>query len=580
MGETGAIIDLKSSQSKPQKPSAGHLLILESTTKRIDHSDFDQIPALEYYDGPRFRTLRTLLRENGWPPGLMIKIISAKHKLIDAMSPIEHYSGCLDTKKAREIREDIRQTLKKLESPVSVFIYICEDHKLTTECITTLPNINQVTYANGRNGQKLKELKQWFHNFSNSDHSYLYFFPDWKDYVYEPFDPDESNESRKVENRRYAHQVFEEDPPYDGLLLSLDQLRNKKGHLNHLKEMSPPNFRIQMNVPDKIYLFGDCGAFSYIKDDKPPLKCEDAARFYDKFGFDFGASVDHIPISSQSENKQKHRMKLTADYAKKFLEIHRDQEYEFTPIGSIQGITPDDYANFASQYIEWGYEYIALGGLVRRKDLDILAIVAAVRKAIQESTRGKEENIRVHLFGILRPRLQPFFRNLGVSSFDSASFLRKAWACPDKNYLMDDGEFGKWYGSIRVPFSASKALREVLESNSGLTKDALQQLEEDCLLNLQYFDNGEMSKDEVLVKVNKYSELLKRKGSNNHFSEKHEILLKERPWKDCKCKVCKDAGIHVVIFRGANRNRRRGFHNTWVFYHKILHRDSKKSSKK
>jgi hypothetical protein len=23
----------------------------------------------------------------------------------------------------------------------------------------------------------------------------------------------------------------------------------------------------------------------------------------------------------------------------------------------------------------------------------------------------------------------------------------------------------------------------------------------------------------------------------------------------------------VVIFRGNNRNRRRGFHNTWVFYH-------------
>ena len=35
---------------------------------------------------------------------------------------------------------------------------------------------------------------------------------------------------------------------------------------------------------------------------------------------------------------------------------------------------------------------------------------------------------------------------------------------------------------------------------------------------------------------------------------------------------CKDAGINIVVFRGANRNRRRGFHNTWVFYHKILSR--------
>jgi hypothetical protein len=25
------------------------------------------------------------------------------------------------------------------------------------------------------------------------------------------------------------------------------------------------------------------------------------------------------------------------------------------------------------------------------------------------------------------------------------------------------------------------------------------------------------------------------------------------------------------VFRGTGRNKRRGFHNTWVLYHKILH---------
>jgi hypothetical protein len=42
--------------------------------------------------------------------------------------------------------------------------------------------------------------------------------------------------------------------------------------------------------------------------------------------------------------------------------------------------------------------------------------------------------------------------------------------------------------------------------------------------------------------------------------------LEDRPWEQCDCSICKTYGIEVVIFRGNNRNRRRGFHNTWVFY--------------
>jgi len=45
----------------------------------------------------------------------------------------------------------------------------------------------------------------------------------------------------------------------------------------------------------------------------------------------------------------------------------------------------------------------------------------------------------------------------------------------------------------------------------------------------------------------------------------HE-LLEDRPWRQCDCKICQEIGIDVVIFRNSNRNRRRGFHNTYVFY--------------
>ena len=46
-------------------------------------------------------------------------------------------------------------------------------------------------------------------------------------------------------------------------------------------------------------------------------------------------------------------------------------------------------------------------------------------------------------------------------------------------------------------------------------------------------------------------------------------VLEAAPWKDCKCDICQRDGIDVIIFRGNNRNRRRGFHNTYVFYRLI-----------
>jgi hypothetical protein len=48
--------------------------------------------------------------------------------------------------------------------------------------------------------------------------------------------------------------------------------------------------------------------------------------------------------------------------------------------------------------------------------------------------------------------------------------------------------------------------------------------------------------------------------------EEYERLLKDEPWTTCSCAICAEHGIEVAIFRGNNRNRRRGFHNTRRFY--------------
>ena len=575
---------LKCSQPNSQESAAGHLLILGGSDKKIEN--FRQVPALEVYDGPNYQVLRKFLKENGWPPGLIIKIISAKYEIIDATTLIKPYDERLDKETAKKMRPKVMQSLKEVKEvglPTSVFINLGEDYRPEISWITRLFGSDKIIDPEGG------MMKKWLDDLPNSTaavtvqganrHSCLYFFPDWDDYVYEPFNRDETPESRQSTDVKkcYAHEIFKDETPYDGLLLSLAQLQAGNGPLSRLEKKGTFDLRGDRRIPEDMLLFGDPGAFSYTAASKPPITSKAAAAHYDKFGFNLGASVDHIPIPSITPEEKTERMKLTEKNAKKFLKICKKNKYQFVPIGSIQGVTVEDYVYYVRRYIEMGYRHIALGGLVRRKDSEILRIVVAVREALQKHTRGKQENIWVHLFGVLRPDLQDSFQNLGVSSFDSASYLRKAWLSSDRNYLAPDGE-GDWYGTIRVPISTSKAMRDAAQSKS-MSIEKLEELETQCLSSLEDFDGTPESIKKVLDDVDEYGPLLQRKGGENHFKDKHEKLMRDQPWKKCRCPVCKKLDIQVVVFRGANRNRRRGFHNTWVFYHKILHGGRNKSPK-
>ncbi|WP_114579046.1 DUF6884 domain-containing protein [Saliphagus sp. LR7] len=54
-------------------------------------------------------------------------------------------------------------------------------------------------------------------------------------------------------------------------------------------------------------------------------------------------------------------------------------------------------------------------------------------------------------------------------------------------------------------------------------------------------------------------------GDDDLLAEYQETLRK-RPWEECDCPICRESGIEVCIFRGNDRNRRRGFHNMRRFY--------------
>jgi hypothetical protein len=547
---------------------------------------------MHLYDGVNYRVLRKFLLERGWPAGLQIKILSAKYGLIDATALIEPYDLRLNEDSARKMNAQVIRDLKGLQNPETVFVNLGKDYFPAVKGIEQAFPDARIRFAPGPIGRKMQAMKRWLERLPcgtvairgtpSKKRAYLYFFPDWDDFIYEPFSADDE-ESIKGK-RTYAHQVCLGSVPFDGILLSLSHILVKKGALHHVTkdEDSKVSLRAHLKLPKKLLLFGDCGAFSYASAEEPPFTPEAAAKIYEEWSFDIGASVDHIPLleipvrdpdgtvrkQALSESDRRKRMLLTRDNAETFLRVCREKEYSFTPLGVIQGLDTQSYVDRLHEYLDMGYSHIAVGGLVPRSDDDILDIVCAVRRAVQLRSRECRDNVWLHLFGILRPKLQPLFKELGVSSFDSASYFRKAWLRSDQNYLDPSGRH--WYGTIRVPISTSKPM-QLAAASEGLSKKRLANMERKCLDAIEECNTGRDAAKEVTKAINKYGPLLDRKGEDNHFVEKHAALLSDRPWEKCNCPFCKSVGIHVVVFRGASRNKRRGLHNTWVFYHKVLH---------
>ena len=175
--------------------------------------------------------------------------------------------------------------------------------------------------------------------------------------------------------------------------------------------------------------------------------------------------------------------------------------------------------------------------------------------------------MKIHLLGVLREELLPEMLSYGIYSFDSASYLRKAWLKAKENYL---GINYKWYSSIRVPDCRNPRLMKRVQKE-GISPDSIYSLEQKILRALRDYDKGNLKDlDALLEDIMAYDRLfLREEFKEEKYAELYAELLKSKIWKECNCPICRKLGIDVVIFRGSNRNKRRGFHNTYVFYKKL-----------
>lgn len=388
----------------------------------------------------------------------------------------------------------------------------------------------------------------------NYDRPMRYFLPDWDDLV----DPGYNFEidapapgKRRYHDEVYAHQIYDE-PNYDGLLFSKGTVEDGRVKTALVRELGIHRFaRFEGSI------LGDCGAFSYITMKEPPYHTKEILDYYQNLGFDYGVSIDHLIIPAFYAVRD-YRYQLTRDNAREFLTLHRAGNYSFTPVGVAQGWSPETYRDAVVELLDWGYSYIGLGGLARAKTEEILNILEAIAPVLEQDTD-------LHLFGVARDREKcemEYFHRLGVTSFDSASYLRRAWMSATTNYFTDDGQR---YAALRVSpvYNSSPRVRSIVADGLA-TVEQLKTLERDALLAVRDYDRGKLNLETALDVVLEIDRL------EEYNYEQHRVLyrrvLEDMPWKKCSCEICRQLGVEVILFRGNDRNRRRGFHNTYVFY--------------
>lgn len=386
-----------------------------------------------------------------------------------------------------------------------------------------------------------------------------YFIPEWDDRVDPDYDfiHDSSAEGRDTYiDDVYAHEIYD-TPNYDGILVSKIIVENSKKKKALIEKMGIHEFiRFDKTRP----VMGDCGAFDYIDEYEPPFETSEILDYYERLGFNIGVSIDHLIVGKYAADpvERMRRYTLTKTNAEKFLQQYKEGNYTFLPSGIAQGWDPKSYRDAVADLIDMGYEHISLGGLVRTTSKDIVTILDEIKPLLKEYNQ-------VHLFGIARPDALEAFAQRGVTAMDSASHLRRAWLGTGSNYFCEDG---KKYAAIRVPPVEGHGVRvrKMVAEGRG-TIEQFKKLEQNALGALRRYDKGEETLENTLNAVLEYDKFI---GDDRDI---HKVLyrevLEDMPWKKCPCKICQQIGIETIIFRGNNRNRRRGFHNTYVFYKQL-----------
>ena len=373
-----------------------------------------------------------------------------------------------------------------------------------------------------------------------------FFLPFWWDHVYSDFDPWKDSWTTDAKHYKFLWEL-DDKPPFDGVLFSRVKVEDSKTKLRMIEEEG--GIRNYLRIPDGYPLFGDCGAFGYIDEEKPPYDPLETLDFYERMQYNLGCTVDHLIVKATEDQKYE-RQEITLKNAEKMMNKWISKNYAFELIGVAQGWDSESYRSSVSELLDMNFKHITLGGLVRSKTPEIIRIIRTCYPL------WKDKGIRIHVFGVARWNIFPAYKRYGITSFDNA-YHRRAWLSGKNNYELDE----TGYTAIRVPLTHPRSKERIIEEKRVFDVFKL-------------YCEGKAKPEDVIEALKSYEGKLVELGleKNNRFKRLKGLeqgylrTLNEKPWEKCGCSICKNFGVHVCVFRTNERNMRRGFHNLYQFY--------------
>lgn len=413
------------------------------------------------------------------------------------------------------------------------------------------------------------------------------------DYVEDNF----SDSLKKNRTNITYYDIVKENHYFDGSLISRSLISEKQ--VQKIKEKG--GMRKYFNIPDEIYLMGDCGAPTYFLEHEIPFTIEELLEFYENLGIDFGITLDHIVDMIDFTNKLKptdehiYRRRLSIDNAIKMLELVKKRKSKVYLMGSVQGWNLETYKQSMIELGEAGFKYCAIGGLtVNAKNNDIATSILSYLKPTIDKYKMK-----VHLLGFGRLNIIPALHKLNViCSFDNSTPLLNASNAPIASYFIRENNNFYKYGSLYIPILSKGAptLNKKIENKNKENSDKIVEKidNESKKILLKLFEYNKLENADYKIISNKsllneiitdirHFEVMYRKYSNSDFDdmkryiEEMKYTLMSKPWKRCDCPLCQYYGINMVVFRSQMRNKLRGIHNLKHYYAYIQSQITKKN---
>jgi len=399
-----------------------------------------------------------------------------------------------------------------------------------------------------------------------------FYFPDSQDQINPMFDfitEERSPYHVRQRDDRYPHEVHSK-PPYTGILVSKAIIDGVGGagkytvaQRHRLYRLGVRGFFRLDDAPGvRLRTMGDCGAFSYAAQPTPPYSADEVLDFYEGCGFDAGIAIDHVIFGYAPEADETgecdpawvERHELNFRLAEEFLNRCRTRQSHIQPVGVAHGWSPASYAESVRRLQDLGYKRIAMGGMVPLKTMQIITCLEAVADV-------RDAETELHLLGVTRTEQVSAFAGYGVTSFDSTAPFRQAFKDDKDNYYTRTSN----YAALRVPQVDGNTRLQAMIRAGRIDQAEARGCERAALDAVRALDRGECSVLDALAALEAYDILQGRKP----LPEIYRRTLTDRPWKNCNCKVCRAAGVEVMIFRGTERNKRRGFHNLFVFNQRL-----------